>query len=58
MLTIQICHMQADPSILTGKSFVGQKPLPAISFHCQNPIPKYLYLYHLKKELLLSESPV
>ncbi len=35
-----------DPRILTEKRFVDQKPLTAISLHCQNSIPKDLYFYH------------
>ncbi len=38
---------QADPRNYDGERFVCQNPHPAISFHCQSPLPKDLYFYHL-----------
>ncbi len=34
--------------ILIEKGFICQNPHPAISFHGQNSLSKYLYFYHLK----------
>ncbi len=34
--------------ILTKKMYISQNFNPALNFHCHNPLPNYLYFYHLQ----------
>ncbi len=58
---VNIVYASAQ-GMLMEKGFVCQNPHPAISFHCQNPLPKNLYFYHLKYQndvrMMLKRLPV